>query len=117
MNCPFYFDNLKIVAEKRKIALGQERRKIMAEVLEIEKIDTDQKRELPTVEKNTWILKLPTETCRREGLAEGTMVSLTVKDHGIQATFVRPLAKIDDFVNRVVKEEKEYFEEMKRLGD
>jgi hypothetical protein len=62
----------------------------MAEVLELEKVEIEQKRELPPDERDTWILKLPAETCRREGFAEGTMISLTVKDHGIQATFIRP---------------------------
>lgn len=68
-------------------------------------------------EKDTWIFKLPPEVCQREGFAEGTMVSLTVKNAGIQTTIIHPLAEIDDFVNRVVEEEKEYLEEMKRIGD
>ena len=43
--------------------------------------------------KNTWILEMPTEICRHEGLADGTLVSLTIKDHGIQAQFIRPPSK------------------------
>lgn len=89
----------------------------MPEVLEIEQIAAEQKQELPTVEKDTWILKLPAETCRREGFAEGTMISLTIKNAGVQTTMIRPSTEIDDFVKRIVEQDKEYFAEMKRLGD
>jgi len=68
-------------------------------------------------EKDTWIFQLPIEVCQREGFADGTMVSLTVKNAGIQTTIIHPSAEIDDFVRRVIEEEKEYFEEMKRIGD
>jgi hypothetical protein len=70
-----------------------------------------------TGEKDTWVIELPAEVCRREGFAEGTMISLTVKNAGIRTSIIHPSTEIDDFVTRVINEEKEYFEEMKRLGD
>lgn len=68
-------------------------------------------------EADTWIFQLPDDVCRREGFAEGTMVSLTVKNAGVLTTIIHPSKEIDDFVERIVEEEKEYFEEMKRIGD
>ncbi len=75
--------------------------------------------ELKTVklEKDTWVLELPAEVSRREGFADGTLVSLTFKNGAIQGSYIKPSAEIESFLDRVVEEEKEYFEEMKRLGD
>ncbi len=89
----------------------------MAEILELEKVETELKRELPKPKKDTWILKLPPEVCELEGLAEGTMISLTIRNVKIQTSMIRPSAKIDDFVNRIIEDEGEYFEEIKRIGD
>ncbi len=75
--------------------------------------------ELKTIkqEKDTWVLEVPAEICQREGFAKGTLVSLTFKDGAIQSSYVRPSAETEPFLDCVVEEEKEYFEEMKRIGD
>ncbi len=75
--------------------------------------------ELKTIrqEKDTWVLEVPAEICQREGFAEGTLVSLTFKDGAIQSSYIRPSPATESFLDRVVEEEKEYFEEMKRIGD
>ena len=51
--------------------------------------------ELKTVklEKDTWILEVPAEVCRREGFAEGTLISLTIKNSGIQTSYIHPSEK------------------------
>ncbi len=67
--------------------------------------------------RDTWILELPPETCESEGFPNGTLVSMTIRDGGIQTVIIEPSKEINDFVERVVTEEREYFEEMKRLGD
>ena len=79
-----------------------------------EKID-----ELKTVivAKDTWILEVPNEVCRNEGFPEGTMISLTLKNDSISGVYLKPSKEIDDFVSKIVEEESEYFEEMKRVGD
>ncbi|MCU0240605.1 MAG: hypothetical protein MUC29_14280 [Pyrinomonadaceae bacterium] len=69
------------------------------------------------VEKDTWILEVPKEVCDREGFADGTLVSLTLSNNSISAKYLKPKKEIDDFVNSIIEEEKEYLEEMKRLGD
>ena len=87
----------------------------MAEVLEKEKTV-----ELKTVsfEKDTWILELPAEVCNREGFAEGTMVSLTFRNGGIQSSIIRPpSAKLQEIANQLLEEDRELHEELKRLGD
>ena len=76
--------------------------------------------ELKTVklEKDTWILEVPPEICQREGFAEGTLVSLTFKNSGIQTSYIRPPSKeLQDLADKVLKEDRELFEELKRLGD
>lgn len=70
-----------------------------------------------SVKKDTWILEVPPEVCRSEGFPEGTLVSLTLKNDSISGTYLKPSKEIDDFVNKVIGEESEYFEEIKRVGD
>jgi len=79
----------------------------------------EQKDELKSVgfEKDTWILEVPVEVCQREGFPQGTLISLTLKNDSIIGEYLKPSEEIDDFVERVVKEEKEFFEEIKRVGD
>ena len=76
--------------------------------------------ELRTVslEKDTWILALPEELCRREGYAAGRLACLTFKDGAIQASFVRPPSpKLREISARLLKKNRELYAELKRLGD
>ena len=75
--------------------------------------------ELKTIkfEKDTWILEVPAEVCRKEGFAEGTLISLTFKNSSIQGSYIRPSVETESFLDRVVEDEKDYFEEIKRIGD
>ncbi len=86
----------------------------MAEVLEIEKNN-----ELKTVkvEKDTWILELPAEVCQREGFAQGTMVSLTFKDGGIQSLIIRPTQKSKGSAKRFIEKYGDFMKDMERVGD
>jgi hypothetical protein len=82
----------------------------MIEVLELEKT--------ANAEQDTWILKLPDEVCRREGIAEGTMISLTYRNGGIQTSVVRPPSRdLQEIADQILEEDRELFEELKRLGD
>ena len=80
---------------------------------------TTSDKELKTVslEKDTWILEVPAEVCQREGFPSGTLISLTLKNDTVLGEYLKPSPEIDDFVNRIVKEDAGFFEEMKRLGD
>ena len=70
------------------------------------------------VEKDTWILEVPAEICQKEGFAEGTLVSLTIKNSGIQASFIKPPSKkLQEISKRLLKENHKLYEELKRIGD
>lgn len=70
-----------------------------------------------SVKKDTWILEVPGKVCENEGFPEGTMISLTLKNDSISGNYLKPSKEIDDFVGKVIEEESEYFEEIKRIGD
>ncbi len=70
-----------------------------------------------SIEKDTWILEVPKEICNSEGFAKGTLVSLTLNNNSISAKYIKPSKEIDDFVDSIIEDEEEYFEEMKRIGD
>lgn len=80
---------------------------------------TEKSDELKTVsvKKDTWILEVPPEVCENEGFPEGTMISLTLKNDSISGVYLKPSKEINDFVNKVIEEESEYFEEIERVGD
>lgn len=65
---------------------------------------TEKTNELKTVsvEKDTWILELPAEICQKEGFAEGTLVSLTFKNSGIQTSFIHPTEKAKRSAERFI---------------
>ncbi len=67
----------------------------MFEVLELEKT--------VNTEKDTWILKLPKEVCDREGFAEGTLVSLTIRNGAIQSSYIKPSAETESFLDRIIE--------------
>jgi hypothetical protein len=69
------------------------------------------------VEKDTWILEVPAEVCRREGLPQGTLISLTLKNDAVIGEYLKPSKEIDDFVGRIVKDDRDFFEEIKGVGD
>jgi hypothetical protein len=69
-------------------------------------------------ERDTWILRLPDSVCQREGFAKGAMISLTFKDGGIKASIIRPPSpKMQEIGENLLKEDRELFKELKRLGD
>lgn len=73
--------------------------------------------ELKTVklEKDTWILELPAEICRKEGFAEGTLVSLTIKNSGIQASYIHPTEKAKKSAERFVGKYGDFMKEMQEI--
>ncbi len=64
---------------------------------------SEESNELKTVslEKDTWILEIPTEVCEREDLPIGTLISLTLKNDAVFGEYIKPSQGIDDFVNRI----------------
>jgi hypothetical protein len=90
----------------------------MSAVLELSIDKAQQNGENGKEEKDTWILRLPKQVCDREGFAEGTLVSLTIKNSGIDARFIRPPSKeIQEISERLKKKNIKLYEELKRIGD
>ena len=88
----------------------------MVGIVDLEAIETERKLESQLV-KDTWILRLPKDICDQEGFAEGTLVSLTVKNGGIQSSFIRPKTELLETSKRLKAKNKELYEELKKLGD
>lgn len=68
-------------------------------------------------EKDTWILELPAEICRREGFADGTLVSVTFKDGGIQTSYVHPSEKSKKSAERFVAKYGDFMKEIQEIDD
>jgi len=68
--------------------------------------------------QDTWIMRLPKEVCAREGLADGTLISLTVKDGGIQTKFISPPSeKLRGISKKILEDDKELHQRLKEIGD
>ena len=73
--------------------------------------------ELKTVkrEKDTWVLEVPAEICRKEGFAEGTLVSLTFKNSGIQTSYIRPAEEAKKSAERFIGKYGDFMKEMQEI--
>ena len=68
-----------------------------------------------SVEKNTWVLELPEEICSREGFAEGTLASLTIKDGAIRGTFIHPTEKAKESAEEFINKYGDFMKEMEEI--
>ncbi len=88
----------------------------MTGVLDLETVATERNGGETT--KNTWLLRLPNDICDREGFAEGTLVSLTVKDGGIQTSFIQPPSKkLREISREILEKDREFNRRLKEIGD
>lgn len=78
----------------------------------IETLEESSELKTVKVEKDTWILELPEEICSREGLAAGTLASLTIKDGAIQGSFIRPTDKAKQSAERFINKYGDFMKEM-----
>lgn len=70
------------------------------------------------VNTDTWIMQVPDEVCDREGLAQGTLVSMTIKDGGIQTKFISPPSeKLREISKRLLVKDRKLHERLKAIGD
>ena len=89
----------------------------MIGVLDLEAVKTEDQQNSKSV-KDTWLLRLPKDICDKEGFAEGTLVSLTIKDGGIQSTFIRPPSdNLKEFSRKIIDEDREFYQRLKAIGD
>lgn len=86
----------------------------MTGVLNLETLEKDG----GAANKNTWLLRLPNDICDREGFAEGTLVSLTVKDGGIQTSFIQPPSeRLLEISREILEKDRELNRRLKEIGD
>jgi hypothetical protein len=73
--------------------------------------------ELKTIkrEKDTWILEVPNEICQKEGFAEGTLVSLTFKNSGIQTSYIHPTERAKQSAERFTGKYADFMKEMQEI--
>jgi len=70
------------------------------------------------VSVDTWIMAVPDEVCDREGLAKGTLVSMTIKNGGIQTEFISPPSeKFREAGKEILVKDRELHERLKAIGD
>ncbi len=73
--------------------------------------------ELKTIkrEKDTWILEVPNEICQKEGFAEGTLVSLTFKNSGIQTSYIHPTERAKQSAERFIGKYGDFMKDMQEI--
>ncbi|HSK71593.1 MAG TPA: hypothetical protein VK892_07855 [Pyrinomonadaceae bacterium] len=70
-----------------------------------------------SIEKDTWILELPAELCRKEGFVERTLVSLTFKHGGIFTSYIHPSERAKASAKRFINKYDNFMKEMEKIGD
>jgi hypothetical protein len=89
----------------------------MVGVLDLEAIKIDETSNGKRV-KDTWLLRLPKDICDKEGFADGTLVSLTIKDGGIQSTCIRPPREsLQEISRNILEKDRELHRRLKEIGD
>lgn len=89
----------------------------MPEVLEITQTETEEN-QIVQPKWDSWVVDIPQKIIEAQGLAEDSMVVLTVKDRKIEAEILEPLSdELKSMAEKILKKRRKVFEELKRLGD
>lgn len=81
-------------------------------------VNTEKKNnELKTVsiEKNTWILELPEEICQREGFANGTLASLTVRNGEVIGAVIQPTQTSQKSAEKFIEKFGDFMREIEKI--
>ena len=81
----------------------------------IETLEKTDKLKTVKLQKDTWILEVPAEICQKEGFAEGTLVSLTFKDSGIQTSYIHPTENAKKSAERFIGKYGDFMKEMQEI--
>jgi hypothetical protein len=89
----------------------------MPEVLEIEKIKND-KAEKTEPEWDSWIVDIPPEIVKAQGLDDDAMVVLTIKDEKVEAEILPPLSEeLKNISDEIFERRKKLYERFEQTGD
>jgi hypothetical protein len=83
----------------------------------IETLEKTNKLKTIKQEKDTWILEVPAKICEKEGFAEGTLVSLTFKNSGIQTSFIHPSENAKKSAERFIGKYGDFMKDMQEIDD
>lgn len=87
----------------------------MIGVVDLEINETEENGAASSRAKDTWVLRLPKDTCDREGFAEGTLVSLTIKNGELRSSFILPNKKAKESANRFINKYRDFMTEMEKV--
>ena len=88
----------------------------MPEVLEIEQIEIEESESVKP-KWDSWTIEIPQAVIEAQGLAEGTLVTLTYREGKIESELIIPSLKLKKIARRILEKRREVYEELKRLGD
>jgi hypothetical protein len=88
----------------------------MPEVLEIEQLETEET-EIVKPKWDSWTIEIPQEIIEAQGLAEGSLATFTIKDGQIEGQIITRSSKLKEISKQILEENREVYEELKRLGD
>lgn len=88
----------------------------MPEVLEIKQIESDKENRIKP-KWDSWVVEIPKEIVRAQGLNEEALVSLTYRNGEIEAQIINPSPELREMSRRILEENRELYEELKKLGD
>jgi hypothetical protein len=88
----------------------------MPEVLEIEQAEAEETKEIKQ-KWDSWVVEIPKEIIEAQGLNEGALVSLTCRNGRVEGEIINPSPELKEISRRLLEENRELYEELKRLGD
>ena len=89
----------------------------MPETLEIEQSETENQN-LEDSKIASWLVEIPANVIEALNLQKGSTVALTIKDGEVSGDVLPPLSdKMKEISKRILEKNREFYEELKRLGD
>ena len=88
----------------------------MPEVLEIAQTEI-QENQAVQPKWDSWVVEIPKEIIKAQGLAEDSLVVLNYQDGKIEGEIITLSSELKTISRRLLEKNREVYEELKRLGD
>ncbi len=69
------------------------------------------------VSVDTWVMSVPDEVCDREGLVQGTLVSMTINGGILTEVIPPPSEKLKEAGRKILNKDRELHERLRSIGD